>query len=180
MDDNVRLTIDEYRNKLYQLIRKNDSLYNQIKKDNFNTPNTTSASKSKSKSSLFPNQNNEDQIYQNNNKNSMYSSSYNNYDLKPNNEVDYHSDSNYSTPTTTPPPVVSQQQQNQPVSQSYISSSSNLSDSVMIPRSNLITYENQFNTNNNQKKRNIEYQYLNTSKNNQIINSNYSSGKTNI
>lgn len=123
LNDNVRLTIDEYRGKLYQLIQRKDTASSQkvVKVSASTVPDRVDFQSSKqaaqhnySESSNNANNYRESVLldsYQQQRSNSSYVSSYNNYEANnANYQTNYQSDDNSTTPTPPTPPIHSQSQ----------------------------------------------------------------------
>lgn len=109
LNDNIRLTIDEYRNKLYQFIQNKpasrlSAQTQQTQKTKAQKPQQQSYSRTAQK----PNYNEKIDSelidhYANQTQKNNYASSYNQYDSKSSNDINYNSDDNSSTPTPPSP-----------------------------------------------------------------------------
>lgn len=108
LNDNIRLTIDEYRNKLYQFIQNKP--ISRLSAPAQQTQKTKAQKSQQSYSRTTQKLNHNEKIdselidhYANQAQKNNYASSYNQYDSKSSNEINYNSDDNSSTPTPPSP-----------------------------------------------------------------------------
>lgn len=108
LNDNIRLTIDEYRNKLYQFIQSKPAT--RLSAQAQQSQKTKVQKPQQSYSRTTQKANYEEKIdselidhYANQTQKNNYASSYNQYDSKSSNDINYHSDDNSSTPTPPSP-----------------------------------------------------------------------------